>query len=178
MINVIARVIGGLYSNKKPGEVAAAICWAVVLALIPGMNLLWFFLFGLMFFIKINQAITLLLIPVLVPVLGLLDPVLHRVGYTVLTAPGLHGFYTTLYGVPLIPFTRFNNTLVAGGLVAGILVSIPLFFLARLGVMQFRLKVVPRILGSKPVAAFARTPLVSTLVRKIKGWSDFYAGIR
>ena len=44
----------------------------------------------------------------------LLDPIFHWVGSMVLESSALFGLLTSLYNLPLVPLTRFNNSVVMG----------------------------------------------------------------
>ena len=45
----------------------------------------------------------------------LFDPLFHDLGYAVLVnVESLQGLWTTLYNWPVVPFSRFNNTVVMG----------------------------------------------------------------
>lgn len=56
----------------------------------------------------------------------LLDPLLSRIGEFLLTEPSLAGLWSTFYNVPLLPWTRFNNSMVLGAFALG-LCLIPLW---------------------------------------------------
>ncbi|HUX13515.1 MAG TPA: TIGR03546 family protein [Spirochaetia bacterium] len=171
-IRWIARIIAVLNSNRRPIEVGAAVACAFLLALMPSGNLLWIILFLLTFFLRLNLGIEM----VFLAVFGLLAPLVDRpvdaVGYWFLTIPGLQGLFTALYAVPLAPFTRFNNSMVAGGLLLGLAAWIPVCLLAMQGVVLYRRHVHPRIVNSKLVRAIKSSPLVSRLslaVGRVRG---------
>ena len=59
---------------------------------------------------------------------GLIDPLAHLVGYFVLVQiPALTPLWTTLYNVPLMAFSGFNNTLVMGNTLIGLILMVPVF---------------------------------------------------
>lgn len=60
----------------------------------------------------------------------LLDPLAHPLGGMILTANGLERFWGFLYELPVIPWTRFNNTVVLGQLVLSCLLAIPVYVLS------------------------------------------------
>jgi uncharacterized protein (TIGR03546 family) len=63
---------------------------------------------------------------------GLLtDPLTHRLGYWLLTQDALRPLWTTLAGLPVVPWTRFNNTVVLGSFLAGLALAWPLYRLSR-----------------------------------------------
>ena len=69
------------------------------------------------------------------------DPLFNRVGYELLTAGPLQGFWTTLYNTPVMPWTRFNNTLVLGSLVCALALFCPAYFAFAWAVRKYREKV-------------------------------------
>jgi uncharacterized protein (TIGR03546 family) len=59
-----------------------------------------------------------------------LDPFTHKLGGLLLTADGLEPAWTWLYELPVMPWTRFNNTVVLGSLVLGMVVAVPFYLIA------------------------------------------------
>ncbi|HKK48945.1 MAG TPA: TIGR03546 family protein [Alkalispirochaeta sp.] len=175
IITWIARLIASLNANRRPGEIAAGIAMGVWLALLPVGNLLWVSLFVITVFLKLNLAIELLILAVLSPLAVLADGQLHLVGSAILTAEALEGFFTTLYNIPLVPFTRFNNTVVMGALVAGAVLWIPVFLIGRVLVRVYRRSIHPRLAESKIVKAVHRIPGVSRLISLTKRFQNVYS---
>jgi uncharacterized protein (TIGR03546 family) len=178
LITWIAKLIAGLNANRRAGEIAAGVSMGVLLALIPGANLLWLLIFVLTVFLKLNLGIELLVLAILKPIAPLGDPLLHTLGVSLLTSEELFGLFTSLYNVPLLPFTRFNNTVVMGGVVAGLLLWLPIFFLSRVLVRVYRKRIHPRLAESKIVKAFQRIPIVSKLIAITRRFQRVYAAVR
>ena len=44
----------------------------------------------------------------------ILDPVFHSLGSSILESDSLHSLFTEMYNMPLLPLTRFNNSIVMG----------------------------------------------------------------
>jgi len=167
-IRGIAKVLVAINSNQRAGEIASAIALGFLLALIPAGNLLWWLILILTLFLRINLAAELLALALFKLIVPLLDGLLHAVGYAILTAPPLQGLFTHLYNVPLVPFTRFNNSIVMGGFIAGLILLVPLYFLFRWLVRLYRNKIRDRIANSKIVKTFQRFPIVSAITRGIR----------
>jgi hypothetical protein len=66
-----------------------------------------------------------------------------------------------------VPFTKFNNTLVAGGLAGGIVLWLPVFFLIFLLVPMYRSKVVPKLRNSKILGTIKKLPLIAPLLEAV-----------
>jgi uncharacterized protein (TIGR03546 family) len=168
----IATLIVAINANNRAWEIAAGVSFALLLALIPTGNLLWFCLFVVTFFLKINLAAEMLFLALFKLLTPLADGLLHRLGLWVLSRPSLSDIFTGAYNLPLLPLSRFNNTVVMGGLIAGILLWVPVFLLFRQLVILYRSRLRDRIAGSRLVKALRRVPLVMKIgnaVRKIGG---------
>jgi uncharacterized protein (TIGR03546 family) len=173
MIKAIVKALVALNSNVKKEQVAAGFACGFLLALVPAGNLLWLALFILSFFLKINYGM-LLAATVLVKLLRVASaPALDAVGWAVLNIEALRPAYTALYNVPIAPLTRFNNTLVAGGLVVGAAFWLPLFFAMRAFVSVYRAKIAPKIAESKAYKAFLKLPLVRTVAGAVSSATRF-----
>ena len=86
---------------------------------------------------------------VFVPIGFLLDPLFDWIGHTLLFTPFLTPLFTSLYNMPIVPLTNFNNTVVLGSLVFAVLFAIPLFFAARYGVVRYRATIAERVAQSR-----------------------------
>ncbi|MFW5797534.1 MAG: TIGR03546 family protein [Spirochaetota bacterium] len=175
VINWIAKLVAGLIANRRPGEVAAGVAFGLLLALIPAGNLLWPLLFALTFFLKLNVGAEIAALGVLRLVVPAADPLLDELGFQLLTAEGLVPLWTGVFAVPVVPFTGLTNSMVMGGLVAGIILWPPAFFAGRAGVVGFRTYVQPRLARNSLVRAFTRIPLISRLAAAVRRFRNAYA---
>ncbi|MDC7221769.1 MAG: TIGR03546 family protein [Spirochaetales bacterium] len=149
MFKGIVKLILILNSNQKPWQIAGAAAMGFLLALVPAGNLLWVFLFLLFLLMRVNRAIGLLFLLIFRLFANLYDPLLDRIGYTLLTMTPLEPFWTSLYNIPVVPFTKFNDSLVLGGLIGGLVLFIPVMLLFRILVNLYRNKLVPKWCESK-----------------------------
>ncbi len=159
----VGRVFAALASNRKPGEIGAAVAFAFILGLMPGGNPIWFGLLGLTFFLKLNLGIELLLIPLFSLAVAGLDPYIDQLGYFILTHGLLYPVFATWYNTALVPLTGYNDTLIAGGLVLGVLAWPVMYTLSRVMVTAYRKHLHERIAHHPAVKAFMKIPLVGKL---------------
>ena len=159
----ILSTVAALNSNKKTGELAAGVSFAFMLALIPSGNLLWPILLFITIFLKVHQGMEFIWLAIFKLIVPIFDPLLNPVGRAVLTFGPLHKFFTALNNIPLIPFTDFNNTLVMGGLVIGILLFVPLFILFKFLVEKYRDNFKEKVENGKFFKWFKKLPLIKTL---------------
>ena len=138
MIGYIVKLFRALNSNSKPSEIANALCLGLILGFMLKNNLLWYVLFVLFLFVRINKGTYVIAMALGALTSPLLDPIFNRVGYAVLMFAPLEPIFSRLLDVPFVGFTRFNNTIVCGSLVCGIICYVPLFFLAIVSIKRWR----------------------------------------
>ena len=163
MLKPIAKLIIALNGNLKKSQIAAGFSWGLLLGLIPLGSIFWIVLFLVSFFFKHHHASKLIVLAILKLASAAVAPLMDTVGWEILHIETLQGFFTTLYNMPFVPFTKFNNTLVAGGLTSGIVLWLPVFILVLLLVSLYRNKIVPRIRNSKIIAAIKKLPIIAPL---------------
>jgi uncharacterized protein (TIGR03546 family) len=77
------------------------------------------------------------------------DPLTDVLGRAVLQSASLRSLFVELYNIPLVPLTRFNNSIVMGSGLVGFILSIPMFFVFKHLIVKYRLHVVERIKSTK-----------------------------
>ncbi len=164
LIKWLIKTIAALNANNRPGEVAAAVTLGVILAMIPSANLFWIAILAATFFIKINFGAEMLVIALFKPLAPLFDPVFDFAGDKILSADFLSGFFTSLYNMPVFPYTKFNNTVVTGSLATMIILSVPLFLLFRILIKLYREKIRDKILSSRIIRKISSLPLISKII--------------
>jgi len=165
MIKSIARALVALNSNVHRNQIAAGFACGVLFALLPAGNLLWLGLFVLTFFLKLNYGMQLVVTVLLGLARPLLGAALDALGWAILGAPFLRPLFTTLYNLPIAPLTRFNNSIVMGGLAAGLLLWLPSFFAMRAFVSLYRARLAPKVAESRIYKAFMKLPLVGKIAK-------------
>ncbi len=159
MVKNLQKMFKALNSNNAPGELAHAFALGMLLAFVPKGNLLWILLFLLTFFLRINRAtlfLSILLGSVFIP---LLDSFFDSTGYAVLTSEGLIPFFASLAEIPFVIYTRFNNSVVMGSLVWGIVLYIPFTVLGLVFVKNWRSSLAPKFRKSRLYRILVNIPL-------------------
>jgi uncharacterized protein (TIGR03546 family) len=159
----ITKFLAGINANSRPGEIAAGIACGFLLALQPGMTIVRIVVLALVFMLKINMPALFLSLFLFALASPVLDVPVDLLGGFILGLPALHEFFTSLYNMPLVPYTRFNDTLVMGGLALGIIAWLPVFFVFKALVTLYRNTLREKIVTSKLFKAFMKFPLVSKI---------------
>lgn len=171
MLKLIARFFAALNSNAKKEQIAAGLACGLLLGLIPAGNLLWVALFALTFFFKLHYGMQMLSLALFKLVAVLAAPLLDALGWAILNLNALRPAFIALAELPIAPLTRFNNTLVMGGLVAGLILWVPAFFGFRALVSLYRAKLLPKLERTKFYKAFMKLPGVAKLAGSVASLS-------
>jgi uncharacterized protein (TIGR03546 family) len=84
-----------------------------------------------------------------------LDPLFHRIGLFLLSEVAfLQGLWTSLYNAPLVPYTRFNNTVLLGSLIFSLLAFYPAYWGGKFMVLKYRETFMERFNRLKIVQVF------------------------
>ena len=164
MFKPLAKFIVALNGNLKKGQVAAGFAWGLLLGLIPAGNVFWIVLFIVSFFFRHHHWSKMLILAIFKIVGGAVAPLMDTVGWGVLHIEALQPFFTALCNMPFVPLTKFNNTLVAGGLVSGIVLWLPVFFLVFALIPLYRSKAVPWLMNNKFLGAIKKLPIIAPLI--------------
>jgi len=167
MIKPLAKLVIALNGNLKREQIAAGFSWGLLLGLIPSGNIFWIVLFVVSFFFKHHHASKVLVMAIFKILGGALAPLVDIVGWEVLHMEALQPFFTTLYNMPIVPLTKFNNTLVAGGLAGGIVLWLPVFLLIFSLVPLYRSKIVPWFRQSKLSGSIKKLPILGPLIEAV-----------
>jgi len=149
LLKLIQSLVGALHSEGTPGQLAAGIVLGSFLGLTPLINVHNAVIFALLVLLNVSFAGGMLGWALFVPIGFLLDPLFDWIGHGLLLAPSLRSMWTSLYNMPIMPLTNFNNTVVLGSLVFALVFAIPLFFALRWAVARYRETVGARVRQSR-----------------------------
>ncbi|MBO4758610.1 MAG: TIGR03546 family protein [Spirochaetaceae bacterium] len=168
MLKYFIKMLKALNANSHPGELAHAFAFGLLLGFLPKTSALWYIIFIISLFLRINKGfffISIILGSLLAP---LFDPLFDNIGYFVLTLPQLASLFRSWLDIPFVAFTRFNNSIVAGSLVFSIIAYIPFYILARLFVSLWRKTLQPLLVKNPIVKGFMKIPLVKNIAKAVQ----------
>lgn len=169
MLKSIVKLFSALNANVNPGEIAHAFSCGILLGLMPKDNLLWWLVFIFILFIRINKPMYLIMVLIASTFAPVMDSLFDDVGYAFLTIPALSNFFGTLLEIPFVGFTKFNNSVVMGSLLCGLVLYIPMYFLGRLIVFLWRKHITHWIRKSHLSKAVKKLPLVAKIAGMVGG---------
>jgi uncharacterized protein (TIGR03546 family) len=162
-VTLILKQIFGLLKllNSETGtnQIAAGLTAGFILGMTPSFSLQSALIFACCLVFRIQLGAMFISAFFFTLVAFILDPVFHSIGFWALSLESLQALYTQLYNMPLLPFTRFNNTIVMGSGILSIIVSPFIFILFRILIKKYRVLVVERFKESKFFKALKATSL-------------------
>jgi len=150
LLKLLQRFVKTLHSEGTPGQIAAGMALGAALGLTPLVNVHNLGVLFLLLILNVSFAGGLLAMVVFAPLGFLLDPVFDQIGrWLLIDSSGLRPLWTSLYNSPVLPYTNFNNTVVLGSVVAWLVLALPIYFLARFGVVRYRATLGARVEASR-----------------------------
>ncbi len=148
-----------LNSETGHNQIAAGIAVGFVLGMTPILSLQGFLMIIFIFVFRVQAGAAFLAAFFFAFAGWLLDPVFHAIGSTVLEMEGLQGLLTAMYNMPLVPLTRFNNSIVMGAGVVTVAAMPFVYFISRALIVKYRETVVARVKQTKVWKAIQATSL-------------------
>lgn len=146
-----------LNSDTDTHPLALGLALGLVLGFSPIFSLQGLFVLLLVFFFRIQLGAAFLSAFFFKFIAYLFDPVADKLGRSVLELEALRPLFVKLYNMPIIPFTRFNNSIVMGSAVIAFILVIPAFVIFKKLILKYRSTVVARFKGTKFWKAFTAT---------------------
>ncbi len=169
MLQMLASLLKVLNSETEPGQISLAFCFAMIAGFTPFWSLHNLLVLFLVLVIRVNLSAFLLGLGVFSGLAVALDPLFHRIGLAVLTAPWLEGLWTALYNSTLWRLERFNNSIVMGSLVVSLALCAPLYAALNWAVRRYRERVMQWVLKTRIMQAFTASRFYQ-LYQNVSGW--------
>ncbi len=178
MLKKLITLIKDLNGYANPNQIAFAVSFGVILGFLPKNNGIWYIMFFLLCFFRINKAAFFFITLFCSLITPFLDPFFHRAGTFLLEYQPLIPLYQTMLSVPLVPLTKFNNTIVMGSFISGILLFLPIFILFRTLIVIYRKWIRDWVKNTKVVKLLYKLPLIqklselSAITSEVASWKN------
>lgn len=148
-----------LNSDTGHNQLAAGLACGLILGFAPFFSLQTALVLSLVFVFRIQLGAAFLSAFFFKFIAYLLDSVSHSIGVMVLENPALRDTFVEMYNMPILPMTRFNNSIVMGSLVLTVILAPIAFFAFRSLIIKYRVHIVERFKKTKMWKAFTATTL-------------------
>ncbi len=172
IMKYLAKLLKALTSGESPSQLAGGFILGMIIGLLPGKSLLTLVVIILILIINVNVSMAILGFVVFSAFAFFLDPLFHNIGYWLLVnIDALKGMWTSLYNIPVVALTRFNNTVVMGAFLSSLVLLVPVYLLTKVGVVQYREKIHERVLKLKIVQVVKSSKFYS-IYENVNSWRD------
>ena len=127
MLTLFAKLFKALNAEGNPAQVSMGFTIGMVVGLTPFFSLSNLLLLFAVCIFRINFTAFMLSAVVFSGIAYLFDPLMERFGYALLTAPWLQDIWIAFYSIDFMRLAHFNNSLVLGGFISGLILATPFF---------------------------------------------------
>lgn len=163
-----------LHSEQGTKSIAWGVAMGFILGMTPALSLQSILVFLLLFVFRIQIGAAFVTAFFFKFIAFFLDPVFNTIGSNVLEIESLKPVFTQLYNMPILPLTRFYNSIVMGSGVVSILLVPLVYFAAKKGVDKYRASVVVKVQNTKLWKLFKATAFYKWYV----SYENLYGGVK
>ncbi len=131
LVRMIGGVLRGASTHRHPSAIALAITFGLAIGLIPKDNLIVLGLAASMWFFRMNYLLALVLIAAISGSGSWTDAATGKVGKWMLENPSLQSLWHRIAMWPILPWFRWNNTVVLGGFLIGTASLAPVYAICK-----------------------------------------------
>jgi uncharacterized protein (TIGR03546 family) len=139
LLKALQSLIKTLHSEGTPTQIAAGVALGSALGLTPLLSAHNAFVVIALAVLNVSFGAGLLAMMLFAPLGFMLDPLFDRIGRAMLVdTDALRPVWTNLDQTPVLALSSLDNTVVLGSVVGWLVLAVPIFFLARAGVVHYR----------------------------------------
>lgn len=144
-IQQILKVLRLLHSPNGHRHLAISLTFGLFLGLSPFLSLQTLLVLFVIFILNINFALAFTSAFFFKFVAYLLDPAADLLGRWALELEPLRPLWTKLYNMPIVPYTRFNNSIAMGSFIVALLLAPIFYWFFKKMIQQYRLQIAARL---------------------------------
>jgi uncharacterized protein (TIGR03546 family) len=139
MVRYIFKLIRVMHSDTDPRQIALGFALGMIMGLTPLTSLHNILVIMAILILRTNISAAIISWAFFSLCAVILDPLFHQIGLAILVKVNmLEGVWTALYNAPLIPYTRFNNSIVMGSLIFSLVIFYPVYRGGAFLVIEYR----------------------------------------
>jgi uncharacterized protein (TIGR03546 family) len=127
ILQLVRKLVKILRSAASPFQVAGGFALGMLLGFTSFKTLFAVPVILCLVLLNVNLAAAILGILIFRLVAYLADPLIHSLGFWILTRETLVPLWRGMYNLPLVPYLRYNNTVVIGSVITGLILFIPVY---------------------------------------------------
>jgi uncharacterized protein (TIGR03546 family) len=172
LIKQLINFIRLLHSEGGTQQIAWGLTLGAFLGFSPFFSLQTFLILLILLVFKVQFGAAFLSAFFFKLIAFIIDPAADVLGRLVLESGSMRSVWVTLYNLPVVPYTRFNNSIVMGSFVFALIISPILFFGFKILIQKYRTHIVHTFEKSKAWKAFKATKIYEWYSK----YEDLYGG--
>jgi uncharacterized protein (TIGR03546 family) len=167
----LAKLFKALASEATPSQIAGGIILGMIIGLTPFSSFHNLLIVLLILVLRVNIGMAIFSFTIFSGIAYLADPLFHQFGLWLLQLGGMQQTWTAMYNNEWWALTHFYNTVVMGSFISSLLLCIPMFYVSKYGVRQYREHIHAKMQKWKIIKAFKGTKFYSIYqtVSKVRG---------
>ncbi len=157
LIKQLISLLRLLHSDTGQNQIAAGLSFGVFLGFAPFLSIQTLLVFFIVFIFRVQLGAAFLSAFFFKFIAFLMDPIADPLGRALLESPSLRPVWSYMYNVPLLPMTRFNNSIVLGSFAISIILCPVLFFVFKNLVIKYQTTLAVKFEASKAWKVFKAT---------------------
>lgn len=157
LIKQMINIIRLLHSENGHNQLAWGLTFGMFLGFSSFFSIQTFLVLFFVFIFRVQWGAAMISAFFFKFVAFLIDPLADPIGRWILEAPALRSLWTKMYNTPILPYTRFNNSIVMGSFAVAILLSPFIFLGFRQLIIKYRTTIAASFERSKAWKAFKAT---------------------
>lgn len=146
-----------LNSDTGTNQLAAGMAAGIILGFSPILSLQGLIILLICIFFRVQMGAAFVSAFFFKFIAYIFDPAADQLGRLILETESLRPLFTTLYHMPIVPMTRFNDSIIMGSAAVAAILVIPAFFVFKKLIIKYRLTVVAKYKQSKIWKAWSGT---------------------
>ena len=138
-----------LHSDTGQNQIASGLAFGIFLGFAPFLSIQTLLVFFIVFIFRVQLGAAFLSAFFFKFVAFLMDPVADPIGRYILEQESLRPLWVKMYNVPLLPMTRFNNSIVMGSFLISLVLCPVLFFVFRSFIYKYQAHLVTKVESTK-----------------------------
>lgn len=166
MLNFIFSFLAAINANDSKHQMSFGFAFGAIIGLTPTASLHNLIVLLLAYLLNVNLSV-MVVAGLLYKIIGIvISKYSHILGYYLLvTRHDLFDFWTTLYNLPIVPWTHFYNTVVLGSFVISLVLFFPNYLFFRSFLFLYRKYVRDRLAQLQLFKAISASSLYQTYLK-------------
>lgn len=145
LIKQIISLIQLLHSENGENQIAWGLALGVFLGFAPFLSIQTFLVLIIVFIFRVQFGAAALSAFFFKFIAFLMDPLADTIGRAALENESLRPLWTKMYNLPILPMTRFNNSINMGSFIISLMLCPILFLLFKKMIVQYRLQILEKM---------------------------------